>query len=108
MDDQITVIGYVGKDGPTSRTTSKGEVVSFSMGVKVGDGTRWYEVTVWPKGPQAEVLREVRPGSHVAVTGVPKVREYNGRTYHQLWSFGIGFYEPIRAPRAEETSEEAW
>lgn len=78
------IVGGVGRE-PITKSTSKGDVVEFSVAQSDGFGddakTTWYDVSVWNEGLQAAILDSkngIRKGSVVAINGVVKPQgQYN-------------------------------
>ena len=87
MYQQITIVGYLGKD-PEMRYTGAGTpVTSFNVGVNrvwnndqgvKQEESTWFRVTAWNK--QAETCAQyLKKGSQVLVTGTVKANAYTNR-----------------------------
>lgn len=91
----ISIVGNIGRD-PEVKSTSKGEVVEFSVAVSEGIGkwdgekmdipTRWYRVTVWDDALRP-AARTFTKGEKVAVKGSLRTREYQGKTYDEISAY---------------------
>ncbi len=78
------IVGTVGRD-PIVKTTTKGDIVKFSVAESDGFGedktTTWYEVAVWNEGLQEQILTgdngrpTIYKGAAVAVQGSVTVRD---------------------------------
>ena len=87
MYQQLTIVGYLGRD-PEMRFTGSGTPVTSldvavtrtwtnDQGVKQEE-TTWFRVTAWNK--QAETCAQyLKKGSQVLVTGTVKAHAYTGR-----------------------------
>jgi len=87
-------VGVVGRE-PETKTTSRGDIVKFSLAVPKNydrgpESTEWVEVAVFNEELQAKVLDEVYKGAKVAVEGNLKLREYEGKTFRDFVALRVG------------------
>lgn len=78
--NNVTLVGYVGKD-PEKRTTPSGQALaSFRLAVRnpIGKTTNWFQIVVWGKLVDA-VATYVRKGMLVAVSGSVEIRSYEAK-----------------------------
>ncbi len=80
--NQITIVGYVGRDAELTYTPQGSAVAKFSIADsrKQGDKeqTTWYNISCWNK--LAEIAAQfVKKGTQVLVIGVLQPREYTGK-----------------------------
>lgn len=78
--------GNLGRD-PETRSTSGGDVCSFSIAVKQGFGkdapTEWFRCSAW--GKQGEAFkRYMRKGMKVTVAGQMTIGEYEGKPQYNV------------------------
>ena len=92
--DLVQRVGVVGR-APETKTTSKGDIVKFSLAVtkqygQGQDNTEWIEVAVFNEDLQPRVLEEVYRGAKVAVEGNLKERTFDGKTYKDFIALRVG------------------
>lgn len=106
--DLTQKVGVVGRP-PEVKTTSKGDIVKFSLAVtkQYGQGegnTEWIEVAVFNEELQPKVLEEVYKGAKVAVEGNLKQRTDNGKTYNDFIALRVGLVAWIAKSGATQTT----
>lgn len=81
-----TFTGNLGRD-PETRSTSGGDVCSFSVAVKQGFGrdakSEWFRCSVWGKRGET-VSRFLRKGMKVTVAGELTIGEYQGKPQYDV------------------------
>lgn len=91
--DLSHITGNVGQD-PRRKDTSKGPVVTFTVGetLSYGEGgkTRWWDVTVWKEDLHPAVMAEVYRGAKVTVEGNARTENYNGKDQYRMSAFRVG------------------
>lgn len=96
----LTIAGNVGRD-PEVKSTSKGEVVEFTVAVNHTDGTTtWFRVSSWD-ADEGSVARSVRKGDTVAVNGKYVAREWEGKITHQLTAYNLTILDWERGGRKD-------
>lgn len=82
----VNFTGNVGKDAET-RSTSKGDVCSFSVAVKNGVSrdadSVWMRCTIWGQRGQ-NLVSHITKGAKVYVTGDLTFGEYEGKTQYNV------------------------
>ena len=82
----IHFTGNVGKDAET-RSTQKGDVCSFSVGVRNGQSrdadTIWYRCTIWGQRGQ-NLAGHIKKGAKVAIVGDLSFGEYDGKPQYNV------------------------
>lgn len=77
----ITIHGRIGKDAET-RQAGSGSVTTFPVAVNQGFGdrqtTNWFRCNIWGKKGES-VAQYLAKGGLVAVSGVLKIGEYQGK-----------------------------
>jgi single-strand DNA-binding protein len=81
-----TFTGNLGRD-PETRSTSGGDVCSFSVAVKQGFGrdakSEWFRCSVWGKRGET-ITRYLRKGMKVTVVGEMTIGEYQGKPQYDV------------------------
>lgn len=73
--NSVNLIGYVGSQ-PELKTTQNGKsVCSFNLAVKSRDKTNWIKLVFWNNLAEI-VVKYIRKGEQLGVTGEINVREY--------------------------------
>lgn len=106
-----TFTGNLGRD-PETKSTSGGDVCSFSVAVKQGYGrdakSEWFRCSVWGKRGET-IARYLRKGMKVTVVGEMTIGEYQGKPQYDVrvadvdWPFETGGAE---APRRDEPRQD--
>lgn len=109
-----TFTGNLGRD-PETKSTSGGDVCSFSVAVKQGFGrdakSEWFRCSLWGKRGET-VARYLRKGMKVTVVGEMTIGEYNGKPQYDVrvsdvdWSNDGG--ERREEPRQEPAQSGGW
>ncbi len=85
MTFKVSLVGNVGREDSQLKQTSKGNVLSFSMGVRCGqDATEWVQVSIW--GKYGEAMKD-----HIkAKTGITVFGKLDGVELYQKRDGGSG------------------
>jgi len=85
MTFKVSLVGNVGREDSQLKQTSKGNVLSFSMGVRCGqDATEWVQVSIW--GKYGEAMKD-----HIkAKTGITVFGKLDGVEMYQKRDGGSG------------------
>jgi hypothetical protein len=102
------IAGYAGRN-PEIKEGSKGEFVSFSMGVSRSygdddDSTLWYRIAVNDPQVQNFVMTKVRKGTPIVLEGSEYETEYQGTKQLNLNAYRVGLVDWFvkGAPSARE------
>jgi len=83
---QITISGYLSRDGEQRSTRSGDSVTALNVPVKQGWGdketTNWYRVNVW--GKRADFAGKLTKGTFIVATGELSIGEYNGKPQYEI------------------------
>lgn len=74
MYANITIVGGLGRD-PELKSVNGKSVCEFSVGVKDGENTEWFKVSIWGKKGEACKNHLVK-GSKVLASGKFQVQKY--------------------------------
>jgi single-stranded DNA-binding protein len=67
---KIMIIGFVGHDVERRRTSGGLHVTQFSVGVKAGDKSVWYDIVIWgDKVDGFGIINNIKKGSNVCIFG---------------------------------------
>ena len=101
------LVGTVGRD-PKLRDTKIGQVLKFSLAVKLGYGeedTTWYEVAVFNEGLKSRATSEIHRGLRgVVVEGFASEGSYQGKTTHNIIADRLGLAEHFAATRKGQSA----
>lgn len=114
--NQVTLIGYVGKDAESRTFENGNKIASFTLattergytlpnGTQVPDHTDWHTVVV--RNKLAEVARDyVRKGTRMAVIGKVRYRDYElqgqKRWVTEIWASG---FEMLGSPYKKQDQQ---
>lgn len=110
-NNQVTLIGNLGRDPELKRLSNGGVLSSLSLAVnhvykdKEGDkqtGTDWFYCDVW--GKSAEVIEQyVKKGHKLAVSGHLKTNSYENKHGHQVNEVRIIVTDFLLLPQRGDT-----
>lgn len=98
-----TIVGNVGRNA-TRKTTSKGDVVNFSVATQELSGkdapTKWFNVGVWGEN-LIDQAQQLKKGNRVVVVGKAYETKFNDEPQFNINAYRIGMVDFLFTPRGE-------